>query len=128
MNDLETYKEPASTNVLAKQGVAAVAQIAGGVLILLMHVFSARLLPLGIIFGLIIGTVGIAALLSKDPEDKKPGAILTAAGVLKLAFHVGIIPIVKALAGTLLTVSSLGLLALGIFNGIKFLKGLKSRS
>ena len=127
MYDVEPRKELTPTNVLAKQGVSAVAQIAGGVLILLMHVFSARLLPLGIIFGLIIGGVGISALFSKDPADKKPGTILTAAGILKLTFHVGVFPIIKSLAGTLLTASSLGLLAMGIFNGIRFLKGLKSR-
>ena len=127
MNDIEPRKELTPTNVLAKQGISAVAQIAGGLLILLMHLFSARILPLGIIFGLIIGGVGLSALFSKDPEDRKPGFILSAAGVLKLAFHVGVFPMVKALAGTLLTVSSLGLLAMGIFNGIRFLTGLKSR-
>jgi hypothetical protein len=127
MNDIEPRKELTPANVLAKQGVSAVAQIAGGLLILIMHVFSARLLPLGIVFGLIIGGVGLGALLSKDPEDKKPGTILTIAGILKLAFHVGVIPIVKSLAGTLLTVSSLGLLAMGIWNGIRFLTGLKNR-
>jgi hypothetical protein len=92
-----------------------------------MHGFSARLLPLGIVFGLILGGLGLAAVLSKDPEDKKPGTILTIAGILKLTFHVGVIPVVKAAAGTLLTVSSLGLLAMGIWNGIRFLLGLKTR-
>ena len=127
MNDVEPRKEIVPANVLTKQGVSAVAQIAGGVLLLLMHVFSARLLTLGIIFGLIIGGVGLAALFSKDPEDRKPGGILTVAGVLKLAFHVGVLPIVKSLAGTLLTISSLGLLAMGIWNGVRFLLGLKTR-
>jgi hypothetical protein len=127
MNDIEPRKEPVSTNVLAKQGVAAVAQIAGGLLILITHVFSARLMPLGIVFGLIMGGLGLGAVLSKDPEDKKPGAILTVAGILKLTFHLGVIPAVKAAAGTLLTVSSLGLLAMGVWNGIRFLLGLKTR-
>ena len=127
MNDIEPRKEIVPANVLAKQGVSAVAQIAGGVLILIMHIFSARLPPLGIVFGLIIGGVGVGALLSKDPEDKKPGAILAIAGVLKLTFHVGMLPVIKALAGTFLTVSSLGLLAMGIINGVRFLKGLNSR-
>jgi hypothetical protein len=127
MNEIEPRNEFTPTNVLAKQGVAAVAQIAGGVLIFIMHVFSARIPPLGIIFAFIIGGIGISGLISKDPEGKRPGTILTAAGILKLVFHVGIIPVVKSLAGTLLTVSSLGLLALGIWNGIRFLRGLKDR-
>ena len=127
MNDIETRNELVPANVLAKRGVSAVAQIAGGVLILIMHIFSARLPPFGIILGLIVGGVGVGALLSKDPEDKKPGTILTIAGILKLAFHVGGLPVIKALAGILLNISSLGLLALGIWNGIRFLIGLNSR-
>ena len=127
MNDIEPIKEPTPTNVLAKQGVAAVAEIAGGALLLIMHVFSARIPPLGIVFSLIIGGIGISGLLSKESEGKKPGTILTIAGALKLAFHVGL-PIMRPIAGTLLTFSSLGLLAMGIWNGIRFLLGLKSRS
>ena len=123
MNDLEPRKEIVPTKTLAKRGVAAVSEIVGGVLLLLMHTLSVQLPPLGIVLGLITGGIGVCALLSKDPEDKKPGAILTVAGVLKLVFHLGI-----PIAGTLLKISSLGLLVLGIVNGIRFLRGLKSRS
>jgi hypothetical protein len=127
MNDIEPVKEPISTNALAKQGVAAVAEIAGGILLLIMHIFSARLLPLGVIFALIVGGIGISGLVSKEQEGKKPGAILTFAGALKLLFHVG--PnIIKPFAGALLNITSLGLLAMGIFNGIRFLIGLKKRN
>ena len=122
MNDIE----PVPTNVLSKQGVAAVSQIAGGVIILIMHIFSARLLPLGLIFGLIIGGIGLSGLFSKDPEGKKPGLILVIAGALKLLFH-SRLPLIAPVAGSLLNVTCLGLLAMGIYNGIRFLKGLKSR-
>jgi hypothetical protein len=127
MNDIEPRKEPVPTNVLAKQGVAAVAQIAGGLLILLMHGFSARLLPLGIVFGLVMGGLGLGAVLSKDPEDKKPGVILTVAGILKLLSHLAVPVIIRPIAGYFLSVFSLGLLAMGVWNGIRFLLGLKSR-
>ena len=126
MNDLETRNETVPTSVLAKRGVAAIAQIAGGVLLLVMHSFGGRLRPLGIGMGLVVGGIGVAALLSKDPEDKKPGIIMTVAGALELVFQFGI-PILKPIASTLLTVASLGLLALGVVNGLRFLKGLKSR-
>ena len=126
MNDLVPEKEPVPTNVVAKHGVTAVGQIAGGILFLIMHVFSARLPPLGIVFGLLAGGIGMSGILSKDPEDKKPGTVLLIAGILKLLFHIG--PgFLRPAAGVLLTVSSLILLALGLFNGIKFLKGLNSR-
>jgi len=37
------------------------------------------------------------------------------------------IPPLQALAGTAMTIGAFGLLAAGIWNGIKFLRGLKSR-
>ncbi|MCL2478947.1 MAG: hypothetical protein FWF22_05555 [Treponema sp.] len=126
MNDIVPEKEPVPTNIVAKHGVTAIGQIAGGILFLIMHIFSARLPPLGIVFGLLGGGIGLSGMLSKDPADKKPGVILFIAGVLKLIFHVGP-PVIRPFAGSLLTIASLILLALGIFNGIKFLKGLNSR-
>ena len=127
MNDIEPVREPVPTDVLSKRGVSAIAEIAGGALLLIMHVFSARLPPLGIIFGIIVCGIGLSGLLSKEPEGKKPGTILTIAGIMKLVSHLGVPVIIRPIAGTFLTISSLGLLALGIWNGIRFLQGLKSR-
>ena len=126
MNDLEKREEYTPTNVLAKQGVAAIAEIAGGLILLIMNIFSMRLPPLGIALGLIVSGIGISGLISKDPEGKKPGTILTIAGVLKLVSHIGP-AFIRSFAGFLLNVSCLGLLALGVVNGVRFLKGLKSR-
>ena len=126
MNEIVPKNEPVPTNVLTKHAVSAVAQIAGGILILVMHAFSARLLPLGLIFGFIIAGIGISGMSSKDKDDRKPGLVLTIAGALKLLSHVGPV-FVKAIAGSLLTASCLGLLVMGAVNGIKFLKGIKSR-
>ncbi|MDR2618400.1 MAG: hypothetical protein LBC62_05965 [Treponema sp.] len=121
MNDLE----PSGT-ALAKQGVAAAGGIAGGVLLLVMQILGARFRLVGILLGLIVGGVGVSGLLSRDPEDKKPGLILTAAGALELVFQFGI-PVLKPIAGTILGFAALGLLAAGIWKGIRFLKGLRSR-
>jgi hypothetical protein len=110
------------TNVLAKQGISAVGGIVGGVALLIM-----RALPpfIGIIAGAIVGVIGVGGILSKDPDDRKPGLLAAAAGALSILARIGII---RPLAGTLLGISALGLLAMGIWNGVKFLKGLKSRS
>ena len=126
MNDIETTDEPTSRNVLAKQGVAAVAEIAGGLLLLIMHVFLGRLRPFGMVLGLVIGSIGFGSLLSKDREAKKPGIILAVAGILELLFQFGNAPI-KAFSGFLFILLCFGLLTLGVFNGIKFFKGLNSR-
>lgn len=110
------------TNVLAKQGISAVGGIVGGVALIIM-----RALPpfIGIIAGVIVGVIGIGGILSKDPDDRKPGFLAAAAGALSILARIGII---RPLAGTLLGISALGLLAMGIWNGVKFIKGLKGRS
>ncbi|MDR2019162.1 MAG: hypothetical protein LBQ14_00160 [Treponema sp.] len=117
------------TNILAKQGVTAVGGIAGGVLLFIM-----RALPgvAGLIAGAVVGIVGISALRSKDPDDRKPGVIISFAGALtvlssltkitKFAGSLG------ALAGTLLHIGSAALLIMGIWNGVRFFRGLKKRS
>jgi hypothetical protein len=115
------------TNVLAKQGVAAVGFLAGGVLTLLMQVLGARFRIVGIVLGVLVGGAGVSGLLSKNQEDKKPGTVLALAGALELVSIFGI-SFTRPLAGFLLSAGALGLLAMGIIKGIKFLKGLKTRS
>jgi hypothetical protein len=110
------------TNVLAKQGITAVGGIVGGLALMIM-----RALPpfIGIIAGAVVGVIGIGCIMSKDPDDRKPGILAAVAGGLSILARIGI---VRPLAGTLLSISALGLLAMGVWNGIKFFKGLKGRS
>jgi hypothetical protein len=113
---------PVPANVVAKQGVAAIGYLVGGAGLLIMGALPPII---GIIAGAAAGVIGIGALLSGDPEDRKPGIIVTVAGALSILSKVGI---ARPLAGTLLGIGAFGLLVLGIRSGIKFLKGLKSRS
>lgn len=122
MSDLIPGGNYTPTNMLAKQGMTAVGGIAGGVALLIM---SALPPIVGIIVGVVVGIVGIGGILSKDPDDKKPGVLAAVAGGLSIFSKVGI---VRPLAGTLLGIGAIGLLGLGIWNGVKFLRGLKSRS
>ncbi|MDR0637266.1 MAG: hypothetical protein LBF87_09355 [Treponema sp.] len=121
---LDDDKEYVPANVLARQGVAAVAGIAGGTALLAMGALPSIA---GIVVGGVATVVGIGSLISKDPDDKKPGAVLTAAGFLAMASKVGI-PVIRPLAATFLGVGAIGMLAMGVWNGIKFIKGLKKRS
>jgi hypothetical protein len=126
MRDIEPVKENyVPTSVLAKQGVTAVAGIVGGAAMLLMGALPPIV---GVVVGGIITAVGIGAMLSKDPDDKKPGRVATAAGLLTLAAKVGGFAWMKALAGTVLGLGAFGMFAMGVWNGIKFLHGLKKRS
>jgi hypothetical protein len=126
MNDLEPADSYPSTSTLAKQGVSAVVYAAGGIFLFVLQAI-ARFRVLGLVIGAVVCVIGIASLFSKDPEDRKPGALITGAGALVVLSKAGL-PLLKAAAGTLLSIGAVGLLALGIWNGIKFLKGLKKRS
>ncbi|GHT98607.1 hypothetical protein FACS1894142_5150 [Spirochaetia bacterium] len=124
MNDI-VPEHQTPTNVLAKQGVAAIGNLIGGVGLLVMNVLPR---PVGLGLGAVLLIVGIASLRSKDQADRRPGLIVTIAGALSVLARAGAnLPLIPALSGTLLSVGAVGLLAMGIWNGIKFLKGLKSR-
>ncbi|MDR0387092.1 MAG: hypothetical protein LBH57_03555 [Treponema sp.] len=122
MNDIEPRGGYTPTGVLAKQGVTAIGSLIGGIGLLI-----AGALPMvpGIILGAVVGVVGIGAAMSKDRDDRKIGILAAVAGGLTILSKIGI---VKPLAGTLLAIGAIGLLAAGIWNGIKFLKGLKNRA
>ena len=115
-----------STSKLSKLGLSAIGYSVGGILLLVLQAVS-RFRVLGLVIGGVVCVFGISSLLSKDPADRKPGAIVTAAGVLTVLSKTGI-PFIKAAAGTLLGIGAVGLIAAGIWNAIKFFIGLKKRS
>jgi hypothetical protein len=102
--------------------VVATGGIVGGIILLVLGSLPAIA---GIIAGAVIGIVGIAALSSKDPGDKLPGLIAAAAGALAVVSR---FPVLGGLARFLLGAGAVALLAMGIWNAIKFFKGMKSRS
>jgi len=112
------------TRTLAKQGVAAVAGIGGGIglwgLRLLSHI------PIvGLVAGGVVALIGVGALSSSAPEDRRAGLIATAAGGLTILSNIGIF---AGLAGGLMSVAIVGLLGMGAWNAYKFIKGLKTRA
>ena len=126
MDDME-LKSVVPRDVLVKQGTSAVAYLAGGIFLMVLA-FGARFPILGIILSVAAVVIGIGALVSKDREDKKPGLILAAAGVMGMIMRFRVpVPIVTSLAGFFLGLGAVSLFAMGIWKGIKFLIGLKSR-
>ena len=127
MNDLEKRNDGyPSTSTLSKHGITAVGCTAGGIFLLIMQTI-ARSTVLGLILGGIACVVGIISLASRDSTDKKAGAIITGAGVLVMLSKTKI-PFIGPLSGVLISISAVGLLALGVWNAIKFFIGLKKRS
>jgi len=126
MYEIEKKEQIPSTSSLTKLGITAVGYTAGGIFLFLLQAFT-RFRVLGLIVGALVCIIGLASFTSKDSADKKAGAVITAAGVLALLSKIRI-PMIAPLAGTLLSIGAVGLLALGIWNGIKFIAGLKKRS
>jgi hypothetical protein len=124
--ELEDRRAPAPARTLEKLGLTAVADLAGGLLLLILSVLGGRIPVVGIILGVLTGVFGLAALLSKDRADRKAGAVLAAGGILTVLSRVGA-AFFRPVAGTLLSIGAFGLLAMGLWNGVKFIRGLKSR-
>jgi len=121
-NDLQSV---VPRHVLVKQGISALAYLAGGVFLMVM-VVGARFGILGIVLPAAALVFGLGALLSKDREDKKPGLVIAIGGIMGLVMRFGI-PILQPFAATFMTIGALSLFAAGIWKGIKFLLGLNSR-
>ena len=107
-------------------GVSAVGYTAAGVFLIVLGAISSAPL-IGILAGGLVGLLGLGSLTSKDLADKRAGLVLTAAGALTILSKIPI-PLIQPFSKVLLTIGAIGLLGLGIWNGIKFLIGLKKRS
>jgi hypothetical protein len=125
MNEPEL--RPAPVRRLEKQGLAAVTNLAAGLFLFVLSILGGRLAIMGIILGALAGIFGIAALLSRDSVDRRAGAILTAGGILAILSRAGA-AFFRPLAGTLLSIGAVALIARGLWNGIQFIRGLKSRT
>ena len=112
------------TRTLAKQGVAAVGGIAGGIGLWVLSGL-AHIPVIGLVAGGIVTIIGLGALSSHEAEDKRGGLIATAAGGLTILSN---IPFFAGLAGGLMGIAIFGLLGTGAWNAYKFIKGLKSRA
>jgi len=123
-DDMNNIREIPSVSTLSRLGITAIGYSAGGIFLFLLQIF-ARFRGLGLFVGALVCIIGIASFTSKDPSDRKAGAVVMIAGILALLSR---IPVIAPLAGTLLTIGAVGLLAMGILNGIKFFIGLKKRS
>jgi hypothetical protein len=119
MNDVQPYE---SSNTLTKHAVTAIGSIAGGVALFALG--SLGTIP-GLIAGGIATVAGLASMASSNKTDKSTGSFLAGAGALTIASKV---PIIGGLAGLISGVGALSLIGIGIWNGIKFFRGLKARS
>lgn len=126
MNDIEKRNDIPSASNLSRYGISAIICGAGGALLFILQIIS-RFRVIGLLVGVVMCILGVISLKSKDPADTKPGAVITAAGVLIVLSKTGI-PLLQAVSGTLLSIGAFSLIAMGIWNALKFFIGLKKRS
>ena len=124
MDEFE-IKPAVSREVLVRDGTSAVVYLVGGFSLMII-MLGVRFPFLGIILSGLAFCFGVGAFLSKSNEDKKPGLVMAAAGLLGLLVRFGP-PFMKPFAAFGLGLGALGLFAAGIYKGIRFLIGLKSR-
>jgi hypothetical protein len=125
MNDLV----PKTTQEIRKTGVVGVGSSIAGVGLLVLNALSGGWL--GIIGGGLVALGGLGIMNSNEAVDKRMGGLVTAAGAVTAAASIlHLIPGLRGLAGLgqfVLWGAGIGLLGVGIYNIIRFVKGLKSR-
>jgi hypothetical protein len=104
---------------LVKQGGQAIGGVVGGIALLILTGIHG--IP-ALIVGGIIAAIGLSISGSRD--DRTAGLITTAAGVLTA---VAAVPFLGGIAGTLLSISGIGLLIMGGINLFKFIRGYRKR-
>jgi len=135
MNDVQPVSEKEITNA----GVRGVGATAGGLGLIILRGISTAFGGIG---GLVVGglsfLVGAASMKSASKTDKKGGAIAMGAGIVLalpgLATVFKWVPVVGGsigifdrLASGIIGLGAVGLLGYGVYNIIKFAKGLRSR-
>jgi hypothetical protein len=112
-----------STRNLARQGLSAAGFLAAGIGLLVMG----SLPPvLGIVIGAVACFFGVGSVFSHDSADRLGGTVLFAGGALTLLAKFKI-PLLAGLARIALSVGGFACLGLGIWNAVRFFRGLRKR-
>jgi hypothetical protein len=113
---------PVNSDEVRKNGMRGVVSTGAGIGLMLFN--SLLNIPvIGWILGGGLVVLGVMGLIGKNRTDKTTGLVMMGAGVLGiLSFFL------KGFTGFILGAAGIGLIGFGVFNLIKFAKGLKSRS
>ena len=110
-------------NVVAGQGIRAIAGVGGGITLLILNgISSAGFLP-GLIVG---GLVVIAGLvLGSSREDRRAGTVTAVVGAVTVLAS---IPAIHRALGWLMPAAGIALLLAGLWSLFKFWRNLRKRS
>jgi len=126
MSDNAEKKEVSSTTKLSKFGVTALIYFVIGIFILFITALQSSN-----VFGFVVGGLvllfGICSFTSKEPMDRKAGIVLVIIGALTLASKMNI-DYVSNVSKILLIIGAIGIIALAVWNGVKFFIGFRKRA
>ena len=117
---MEEYEiKPDVSGEMLKEKSAAMVCLLGGVFLTAMTI-GARFPFVGIFLPGLAFAYGLGALMSKGIEDKKRGLVMLGAGIMGFLFRFG--PgLTRPFAALFLWMGAVGLLAAGIWSGLRFL-------
>jgi hypothetical protein len=119
MNDIVPRRE------MVKLGLKGVGGVGGGLGLFLLKGIAAMggsLSIPGLIAGVLVTSAGMVVASSK--EDRQAGILTAGAGAITV---IASLPLIGGLAGLLMSVAGIGLIAGGVYSLYKFWKGIKSR-
>jgi hypothetical protein len=126
MNEL-IPRDGASGGKLAKWATNAIFGIGGGIALFTASFLLKWLVqPAGLVIGGVLALLGISGIFSRDASDRKDGFFVLLTGAVLFGAFWGIGPI-KNIASWLLSTGGLISFALGLWNGLRFLFGMRKR-
>ena len=118
MSDFKGEDHYPSTASLEGFRNAAIFYFSGG-LILAVIQFVARQWFIALVAGVVISAVGVGWLMANNPNNKKTGALITAVGIIVMLSKTPI-KILTVVMGTLLSITTMGFLVLGVRNIVRY--------
>ena len=123
--DDDDYIEVTPLEDLTREKNSALTHVLGGVVLMVLTI-GARFRLIGIVLSTSMLVMGLGILFSKDRKDKKPGLVMTIAGILGLMVQFGI-PMLRPFAMFFLGLGAMGFFASGLIKGIQYFINLNQR-
>ena len=120
---------PVDSSNLSKRGTRGILSTGAGAGILILNGIL-HFPVIGAVIGGVLVVLGISGIFSKTRTDKVAGTVALVIGAAGLTSVLGAIPIIGSLArfsSTVLGVGAIGLIGYGIYNIVKFVRGLRHR-
>jgi hypothetical protein len=121
---------PVDSSDLSKRGTRGILSTGAGAGILILNTIL-HFPVIGAVIGGVLVVLGLSGIFSKTKTDKVAGTVALVVGAAGLASVLGAVPIIGGLArfsSMVLGAGAVGLIGYGIYNIVKFVRGLRHRA